>query len=290
MNDKRQKTKSPLQQQRLAFAMEGRDESPDGHCEGPVSRVADSCTQRPTSSDRLMESICDPATLDCALARVISNQGAPGIDGMKVSQLEKYFERHQGRITEELLSGRYRPQPVKRVEIPKPDGGVRKLGIPTAVDRVIQQAILLVLSPMWDETFSDNSFGFRPFRSAHDAVARAQSYLVDGYTWVVDMDLEKFFDRVTHDVLMGRVARRVDDKRLLKLIRAFLNSGVLMVCSAAPIKGCHKADRFRHCFRTFFWTNWIASLNLVVFVSLATPTTATCTSKVSGQANGFCKA
>jgi RNA-directed DNA polymerase len=117
---------------------------------------------------------------------------------------------------------------VKRVEIPKPDGGVRKLGIPTAVDRLIQQAILLVLSPQWDATFSENSFGFRPFRSAHEAVAQAQQFLEEGYTWVVDMDLEKFFDRVNHDVLMSRVARRVEDKRLLKLIRAFLNSGVMI--------------------------------------------------------------
>ena len=175
-----------------------------------------------------MERICDPLNLECAVARVTANGGAPGVDGMRVNQLEKYFERHSDRIAGELLSGTYRPQPVKRVEIPKPDGGVRKPGIPTAVDRVIQQAILLVLSPEWDATFSDNSFGFRPNRSAHDAVARAQSYLAAGYTWVVDMDLEKFFDRVNHDVLMGRVARRAEDKRLLKLIRAFLNAGVMV--------------------------------------------------------------
>jgi RNA-directed DNA polymerase len=153
-----------------------------------------------------------------------------------VKELEKYFERHRDRLTGELLSGTYRPQPVKRVEIPKPDGGVRKLGIPSAVDRVIQQAILLVLSPQWDATFSDSSFGFRPFRSAHDAVAKVQSYLEEGYAWVVDMDLEKFFDRVNHDVLMSRVARRVKDKRLLKLVRAFLNSGVMIdgLTSATP--------------------------------------------------------
>jgi len=226
VSDKRQKTSK--QQQLLAFAAEGRDESPDGPEEGIASLMADSSAESPTSSSRLMESICDPLNLECAMTRVIANDGAPGVDGMKVSQLEKYFELHAGRIIGELLSGTYRPQPVKRVEIPKPDGGVRKLGIPTAVDRVIQQAILLVLSPKWDETFSDNSFGFRPNRSAHDAVAQAQSYLVEGYTWVVDMDLEKFFDRVNHDVLMGRVARRVEDKRLLKLIRAFLNAGVLI--------------------------------------------------------------
>lgn len=228
MNDKRQKTGLSQQQLRLAFSDEPRSESPMASGEGIALNVADSSTQSPTSRDRLMERICDPLNLECAVARVIANGGAPGVDGMKVNQLEKYFERHSDRIAGELLSGTYRPQPVKRVEIPKPDGGVRKLGIPTAVDRVIQQAILLVLSPEWDATFSDNSFGFRPNRSAHDAVARAQSYLAAGYTWVVDMDLEKFFDRVNHDVLMGRVARRVEDKRLLKLIRAFLNAGVMV--------------------------------------------------------------
>lgn len=228
MNGKRQKTTMRQQQLLLTFAAEGRDEVPDGPVEGTVPIAADLSTESPTSNDRLMERICDPLNFECAMARVIANGGAPGVDGMTVKELEKYFERHAGRITDELLSGTYRPQPVKRVEIPKPDGGVRKLGIPTAVDRVVQQAILLVLSPQWDETFSDNSFGFRPNRSAHDAVARAQSYLEEGYTWVVDMDLEKFFDRVNHDVLMSRVAKRVEDKRLLKLIRAFLNSGVLV--------------------------------------------------------------
>lgn len=226
MNGKRQKTSD--QQLLLAFAEESRDEVPDGSVEGTVPFAANLSTESPTSRDRLMERISDPLNLEWAMARVIANGGAPGVDGMTVKQLEKYFERHRDRIIGELLTGTYRPQPVKRVEIPKPDGGVRKLGIPTAVDRVIQQAILLVLSPAWDETFSDNSFGFRPHRSAHDAVARSQSYLEEGYTWVVDLDLEKFFDRVNHDVLMSRVARRVDDKRLLKLIRAFLNSGVMV--------------------------------------------------------------
>jgi RNA-directed DNA polymerase len=225
MDSKRQKTSD--RQLPLAFVEESRDESPDGFQEGTVLSVVDSNSERPTSSDRLMESICDPMNLECAMARVIANGGAPGVDGMSVKQLEKYFERHRDRIVGELLAGTYRPQPVKRVEIPKPDGGVRKLGIPTAVDRMIQQAILLVLSPEWDATFSENSFGFRPSRSAHQAVAQAQTYLEEGYTWVVDMDLEKFFDRVNHDVLMSRVARRVEDKRLLKLLRAFLNSGVM---------------------------------------------------------------
>lgn len=225
MNVKRQQTSGRQRQLLLAFATESRDEVPDGLAEGTVPFAADSSAESPTGSDRLMERICDPLNLECAMARVIANDGAPGVDGMTTRDLERYFERHRDRIIGELLSGTYRPQPVKRVEIPKPNGGVRKLGIPTAVDRVIQQAILLVLSPEWDATFSDNSFGFRPYRSAHDAVARAQSYLNEGYTWVVDIDLEKFFDRVNHDVLMSRVARRVNDKRLLKLIRAFLNAG-----------------------------------------------------------------
>jgi RNA-directed DNA polymerase len=228
MSSKRQKTQSQPEQRLLAFAQESRSESPTACDEGTVLPTADLSTESPTSSNRLMESICDPENLDIAMAKVIANGGAPGVDGMRVTQLEKYFERHRARIIGELLAGTYRPQPVKRVEIPKPDGGVRKLGIPTAVDRVIQQAILLVLSPQWDETFSEHSFGFRPGRSAHDAVAQAQEYLEEGYTWVVDMDLEKFFDRVNHDVLVSRVARRVEDKRLLKLIRAFLNSGVMI--------------------------------------------------------------
>lgn len=215
-------------QQMFTFAEEGGGESPTPQIEGHVPLAVNSTAESPTSSDRLMESICDPANLDRAMAKVISNGGAPGVDGMRVSQLKKYFERHRDRITGELLTGTYQPQPVKRIEIPKPDGGVRKLGIPTAVDRVIQQATLQVLSPQWDETFSENSFGFRPGRSAHQAIAQAQTYLEEGYRWVVDMDLEKFFDRVNHDVLMSRVARRVEDKRLLKLIRAFLNSGVMI--------------------------------------------------------------
>lgn len=228
MGSKRRKTQSRQEQLLLAFARKSRSESPMAREEGTVLPAAASCTESPTSSDGLMESICDPENLDMAMAKVIANGGAPGVDGMRVTGLEKYFERHRERITEELLTGTYRPQPVQRVEIPKPDGGVRKLGIPTAVDRVIQQAILLVLSPQWDKTFSRHSFGFRPGRSAHDAIAQAQTYLEAGYAWVVDMDLEKFFDRVNHDVLMSRVARRVEDKRLLKLIRAFLNSGVMI--------------------------------------------------------------
>ena len=146
---------------------------------------------------------------------------------MTVGGLTDYLKQHWPTIREQLLNGTYVPQPVRRVEIPKPDGGVRKLGIPTVLDRFIQQAVMQVLQRRWDRTFSDHSYGFRPGRSAHQAVAQAQQYIAEGYGWVVDLDLEKFFDRVNHDKLMGQVAKRVEDKRLVKLIRAFLNAGVM---------------------------------------------------------------
>ena len=146
---------------------------------------------------------------------------------MTVVGIKDYLKQHWPAIREQLLNGTYEPKPVRRVEIPKPDGGVRKLGIPTVLDRFIQQAVMQVLQRRWDRTFSDHSYGFRPGRSAHQAVAQAQQYIAEGYGWCVDLDLEKFFDRVNHDKLMGQIAKRVEDKRLLKLIRAFLNAGVM---------------------------------------------------------------
>ena len=146
---------------------------------------------------------------------------------MTVDQLVDYLKQHWPAIREQLLNGTYEPKPVRRVEIPKPDGGVRKLGIPTVLDRFIQQAVMHVLQRQWNPTFSHHSYGFRPHRSAHQAVAQAQRYIRQGYGWVIDLDLEKFFDRVNHDKLMGQIAKRVEDKRLLKLIRAFLNAGVM---------------------------------------------------------------
>jgi RNA-directed DNA polymerase len=184
-------------------------------------------TESPASTNRFMEEVCERENLKEALRQVKANKGSAGIDRMTVGQLSDYLKQHWPVIREQLLNGTYEPRPVRRVEIPKPDGGVRKLGIPTVLDRFIQQAVMQVLQRRWDRTFSESSYGFRPGRSAHQAVAQAQQYIAEGYGWCVDFDLEKFFDRVNHDKLMGRIAKRIEDKRLLKLIRAFLNAGVM---------------------------------------------------------------
>src|SRR5229473_5505499 len=181
--------------------------------------------ESPASTNRMMEEICDWENLKEAMWRVKANKGSAGIDGMRVEELPDYAALLV--IREQLLNGTYTPQPVKRVEIPKPDGGVRKLGIPTVLDRFIQQAVMQVLQRSWDGTFSEHSYGFRPKRSAHQAVEQAQQYQAEGYRWVVDLDLEKFFDRVNHDRLLAKIAERISDKRLLTLLRAFLQAGVM---------------------------------------------------------------
>jgi len=163
-----------------------------------------------------------------ALNQVRANKGAPGIDKMSVGKIGGYLRRHWPKIKEDLLSGQYKPLPVRRKQIDKPDGGVRLLGIPTVLDRVIQQAMAQIVEQIWDPTFSEFSYGFRPKRSAHDAVLQSKQYLLDGYTHVVDMDLSKFFDRVNHDRLMSRLATRVKDRRVLKLIRRYLNAGTMI--------------------------------------------------------------
>jgi len=214
-------------QLQLAFATEQRGEAPMAAGEGSEPLTAERGAESQASDWQLMEAVCEVENVRQALRRVMSNRGSPGVDGMTVKQLSGYLAKHWPAIRAQLLAGTYRPQPVKRVEIPKPGGGVRKLGIPTVLDRFIQQAILQVLQPRWDPTFSEHSFGFRPGHCAHQAVAQAQQHVAEGYSWVVDMDLEKFFDRVNHDKLMARVAARVADKRVLKVIRAFLNAGVM---------------------------------------------------------------
>src|SRR3979490_2610558 len=183
--------------------------------------------ERPANTNRIMEEVCERTNLKEALRQVKGNKGSAGMDGVTVDQLTGYLKQHWPVIREQLLNGTYEPKPVRRVEIPKPDGGGRKLGIPTVLDRFIQQAVMQVLQRRWDRTFSEHSYGFRPGRSAHQAVAQAQQYIAEGHNWCVDLDLEKFFDRVSHDKLMGQIAKRVEDKRLLKLIRAFLNAGVM---------------------------------------------------------------
>lgn len=181
----------------------------------------------PVEGTDLLEQVLEVGNLRRALHQVRRNQGAPGIDGMTVDDLGEYLKTHGPTIQAAVLEGTYAPQPVRRTEIPKPGGGTRNLGIPTVLDRFIEQALLQVLQEAWDPTFSERSYGFRPQRNAHQAVERAQAYIREGYTWVVDIDLEKFFDRVNHDVLMSRVRRRVKDRRVVTLIHRFLKAGVL---------------------------------------------------------------
>jgi len=230
MSGKRQKI-----QYSLALEPVDRGEPPISGHQGAEPLVAKSAPESPAATEQLMEEVCDRENLQRAWKRVRRNKGSPGVDGMTIDDAKDYLREHWPSIRSQLLAGTYQPQPVKRVEIPKPDGGVRKLGVPCVVDRLIQQALLQVLQEQWDPTFSEHSYGFRPGRSAHQAVAQAQRYVAEGYGVVVDLDLEKFFDRVNHDSLMARVASRVTDKRVLKLIRAFLKSGVMEDGLVGPV-------------------------------------------------------
>ena len=181
-----------------------------------------------SGDDHLMEMVVARDNAKSALKRVMQNKGSPGIDGMRVEELPGWLREHWTAVRAQLLDGTYKPVPVREQEIPKSGGGVRKLGIPTVLDRFIQQCVLQVLQPRFDPTFSEHSYGFRPGRSAHDALQAAAQYIREGKQWVVDVDLEQFFDRVNHDVLMGRLAKRIQDKRMLKLIRGYLNAGIMV--------------------------------------------------------------
>jgi RNA-directed DNA polymerase len=180
----------------------------------------------PDRNMQLMEAVVERGNLQAALRQVVRNDGGPGIDGMTVKELPEYLKREWLRIRRQLLNGEYAPKPVKRVKIPKPGGGMRQLGIPTVVDRFVQQAVMQELQRQWDVTFSEASYGFRPKRSAHMAVLQAQEHLKQGFRWIVDIDLEKFFDRVNHNKLLSKVRERVSDDRVIRLITGFLKSGI----------------------------------------------------------------
>ena len=212
----------------LALEPEAKGEARSAGDRGTEARMACADPESPAAGQGpSMEEVVEPGNLRKALARVRRNKGAPGLDGMTVGELGVWLKDHWPETKSRLLDGTYEPQPVRRVEIPKASGGVRPLGVPTVLDRFIQQAVMQVLQGDWDGSFSDASYGFRPGRSAHQAVERAQEHIGAGFGIVVDLDLEKFFDRVNHDILMGLVAKRVADKRLLRLIRGFLAAGVL---------------------------------------------------------------
>ena len=206
---------------------EGSGQKPREYVGGAANVTGRKVTHWPEAATGLMEKIVSRGNMMAAYSRVVSNKGAPGIDGMPVTALKCYLEEEWPRIKEELLAGTYHPQPVRKVEIPKPGGGTRMLGIPTVLDRLIQQAVQQVLNPLFDPGFSESSYGFRPKRSAHQAVKAAQKHVANGLRWVVDIDLEKFFDRVHHDTLMSLVKRKVGDKQVLSLIDSYLKAGIL---------------------------------------------------------------
>src|SRR6202051_272415 len=221
-----QRQKNRPEQGVLAFPAEGRSDAPKAVAKGTETLMAKHRTESLSGSERLMEEVCELENCKQALQRVKAKKGSPGVDGMTVDELPEYLKQHELEIGEQLRNGTYQPQPVRRVEIPKQDGqGVRKLCISCVLDRFVQQAVLQVLQKRWDPTFSEHSHGFRPGRSAKQAVHKAQQYIAEGYRWVVDLDLEKFFDRVNHDRLLAAVAERVADKRMLKLIPVFLKAG-----------------------------------------------------------------
>src|ERR1700757_1476553 len=231
-----QRQKNRPEQGVLALSVESRSDAPKAAEQGTETLMAKHRTESLAGTERLMEEVCELENCKQAWQRVKANKGSPGVDGMTVDELPEYLKQHGLKIGKQLRSGTYQPQPVRRVEIPKPDGqGGGQLGIPCVLDRFVQQAVLQVLQKRWDPTFSEHSHGFRPGRSAKQAVHEAQQYIAEGYRWVVDLDLEKFFDRVNHDRLLAAVAKRVADKRMLKLIRAFLKAGVMEDGLVSPV-------------------------------------------------------
>ena len=258
----------------------------EGEARGPPVRAqqrsgAGRYRRSPRRGGRLWEQFLSRGNLAEALRRVEQNAGAPGIDGMSTKELRPWLHDHWPEIRSALEAGTYRPQPVRRVMIPKPSGGMRKLGVPAAVDRMICQAIAQVLTPVFDPQFHPHSFGFRPGRSQHQAVERARQFIADGAAWCVDFDLESFFDRVQHDALMARIARRVHDKRVLKLIRRYLEAGVMEGGLVhATRREPRRVLRFRRCSATSCSTTSTGSWSGAGTTSCATPTTGASTSAV----------
>ena len=266
----------------------------DASGEGGTGAAAHEEQQTPTASEReraltcdLMAQVCERDNLNRAYKRVKANKGAPGVDGMTVNDLYAWLVQHKEGLIAALLDGSYQPQAVRGVEIPKVGGsGMRQLGIPTAVDRLVQQALLQALEPIYEPTFSEGSYGFRPGRGAHDALRQARQYVAEGRNIVVDLDLEKFFDRVQHDGLMARVSRRVKDKRLLP-IGAFLGAGMMQdgVCVQRE-EGTPQGGPLVHSWRTYYWTTWTRNWKNAVTGSAGTPTTATFMCRRWRQASG----
>ncbi len=211
--------------EQLELPLEDRGEAPNGQRSGESSTATNGDVR--SGTDHLMEEVVEHGNLLAALKRVMQNKGSPGVDGMSVEELSQYLAKNWEPLRAQLIAGKYQPKPVKRQEIPKRGGGIRQLGIPCALDRFVQQAILQVLQPRFDPTFSEHSYGFRPGRSTHQAIGAAQKYIQEGRRWVVDVDIEKFFDRVNHDMLMGKLAKRIADKRMLRLIRHYLQAGMM---------------------------------------------------------------
>jgi retron-type reverse transcriptase len=235
----------------------------------------------------LWDRVLTRANLQRALKQVRQNQGAPGVDGMSVDALPDYLRRHWTGIRARLVTGSYRPQPVRRVEIPKPDGRKRLLGIPTVLDRFIQQAIAQVIQAQWEPHFHPKSYGFRPQRSAHQAVRQLQADIREGYGWIVDLDLEAFFDRVNHDRLVARLKRHVPDRALLRLINRYLEAGVRVgERIEATTIGVPQGAHCRQCSPTLCWMNWTGNWNGAATALLATQTTATLWSKANARAGG----
>jgi RNA-directed DNA polymerase len=247
-------------------------------------------TKAGVATTSLMEAVVERGNLMLAYQRVVENKGAAGVDQLAVSELKDHLKRHWPTIRTRLLAGEYQPQPVRRVDIPKPQGGVRTLGIPTVVDRLIQQALHQVLQPIFEPTFSEASYGFRPGRNAHQALRQARQYVAQGKRWVVDMDLEKFFDRVNHDLLMSKLAVKIDDARALKLIRRYLEAGMRRTgwCSRAR-RARRKAGRCRRCCPTSCSPRWTGNWNDGVTPSAVTLTTATFMSAANARGWGCCK-